>query len=110
MNRIDLIRALIDDTPDTAAPSADPWNDWIGANVIIRTITATTTGRLTAVGPDTLALEDATWVADSGRWAAALETGDLAEVEPFPSGRVLVGRGAVVDAALWQHDLPRVQR
>lgn len=114
MNRTELILALLDDDDRppvaSAAPaSVDPWHDWLDCNVIIRTVTMTLTGNLAAIGPDTLALKAAAWVADSGRWATALETGELAEVEPFPH-RVLVGRGAVVDATLWAHDLPRVQR
>ena len=83
----------------------------IGRRYIIRTVTMTLTGRLTAVTAMELVLEDAAWVADTGRWSAALSTGVLEEVEPFPSGHsVIVGRGALVDATEWQHPLPREQR
>ena len=53
-----------------------------------------------------LTLDDAAWIADSGRWAAALATGSLSEVEPFP-GSVMVSMGAVVDVSPWKHALPR---
>ncbi len=37
----------------------------------------------------------------------ALKTGVLDEVEPYPEGLVVVGRGAIVDACVWPHALPR---
>lgn len=82
-----------------------PWE--IGQSYFIRTVTYHIVGRLTAVHDHELVVEDAAWVADSGRWAAALATGSLSEVEPFPAGPVIVGRAAVVDAARWAHPLPR---
>jgi hypothetical protein len=43
-------------------------------------------------------LEDAAWIADTGRFADALKSGKFNEVEPFPDGQVIVGRGAIIDA------------
>lgn len=79
----------------------------IGKSYIIRTVTMIDTGRLVAVTDRFLVLEDAAWVADTGRWSDALRTGNLSEVEPFPDGRVIVGCGAIVDAVCWGHTLPR---
>ena len=73
-----------------------PWE--IGKNYLIRTVTMIQTGRLVAVTGQELVLEDAAWIADTGRFAEALKTGKFSEVEPFPAGRVIVGRGAVIDA------------
>jgi len=73
-----------------------PWV--IGKNYLIRTVTMIQTGRLVAVTSQELVLEDAAWIADTGRFADALKTGKFNEVEPFPDGQVIVGRGAVVDA------------
>lgn len=73
-----------------------PWE--IGKNYLIRTVTMIDTGRLVAVTAQELVLEDAAWIADTGRFAQALEQAQFAEVEPFPSGRVIIGRGAVIDA------------
>jgi len=70
----------------------------LGANYFIRTVTHHHTGRLVEVTPTELVLEDAAWIADSGRFANALNTCSFNEVEPFPAGRVIVGRGALVDA------------
>lgn len=85
-----------------------PWN--IGSNYIIRTVTMHLTGKLVSVHEHELVLEDAAWIACSKRWATTLTTGEFEEVEPFPSGPVIVGRGAIVDAAVWPHALPRKQK
>jgi len=81
----------------------------VGASYFIRTVTNYYTGRLMRVTDKELELEDAAWIADTGRFHDALKTGELKEVEPFTLN-VIVGRGAVVDAQEWQHDLPREQK
>lgn len=70
----------------------------IGANYFIRTVTHHHTGRLVQVTPQELVLEDAAWIADDGRFTEALKTSVFNEVEMFPSGRVIVGRGSIIDA------------
>lgn len=91
----------------TAAPAApEPGGPWVvGTQYFVRTVTYHLVGRLTHVFDRELVFEDASWVADSGRWHHALGTGRLSEVEPF-LGPVILGRGAVVDAAEWRHELP----
>ena len=74
------------------------WN--IGKNYLIRTATMIDVGRLVAVTDHELVLEDASWVADTGRFAKALETSDFSEVEMFPKGQVIVGRSALIDAVM----------
>ena len=69
----------------------------IGAVYLIRTVTMIDTGRLLRVTPTELVLEDAAWIADTGRFADALEKLLFKEVEPFPDGEVIVGRGAIID-------------
>ena len=85
-----------------------PWV--VGKTYLIRTVTMIQTGRLVAVYDKELVLEDAAWVADTGRFYDALSKGTLNEVEPFPDGPVIVGRGAISDAAIWSHPLPRKQK
>jgi hypothetical protein len=51
-----------------------------------------------AVTPQELVIEDAAWIADTGRFADAVKKAEFGEVEPFPDGRVIVGRGAIIDA------------
>ena len=78
----------------------------IGEKYIIRTVTYHLVGRLKAVTDSDIVLEDACWVADSGRWNEALKTGDLSELEPFVDDTI-VNRDAFVDATKWNHDLPK---
>lgn len=82
------------------------WLPKVGDNVLIRTVTNYFTGRITAVDGYWLALEDAAWIADMGRFHTAVNTGSLSEVEPY-SGPCVVARGAIVDVSQWKHDLPR---
>lgn len=84
---------------------------WVlGEKYLIRTVTHYWTGRLVIVTPTELVLEDAAWIADTGRFSDALSKGELSEIEPVTHGRVIVARGALVDAELWKHDLPRSQK
>lgn len=82
---------------------------YVGKKVFVRTVTFHYTGLLSALTPDMLVLDDAAWIADSGRFADALVTGSLSEVEPYP-GQVLVSRGAIVDVSEWKLALPREQK
>ena len=70
----------------------------IGKVYLIRTVTMIDTGVLVAVTDKELVLEDAAWIADTGRFADALKSASFGEVEPFPDGRVIVGRSAIIDA------------
>jgi len=81
----------------------------VGSKVLIRTVTHYYTGRIVEMTPTEIVLADAAWIADTGRFATALEKGTLSEVETFPAG-VSVARGAVVDVSPWPHDLPRAQK
>ena len=79
-----------------AAPAAHPYQ--IGKTYVIRTVTMIQLGRLTAVYPQELVLEDASWIADTGRFANFLKDPELrSESEPF-CAPCIVGRGAIVDA------------
>ena len=82
----------------------------IGKAYLIRTVTMTSTGRLVAVTPQELVLEDAAWIADTGRFHNALVSGEFNEVEPYLEGRVIIGRGAVVDAVQLRTALPQAQK
>jgi hypothetical protein len=75
-----------------------------GEKLFIRTVTYHQVGEIEAVEDDFLRLKDASWVADSGRFHTALETGALNEVEYV--GAAIVNLGTIVDAFPWEHDLP----
>ena len=78
----------------------------VGRAYLIRTVTMMYTGRVVAINDFNISLEDAAWIADSGRYNNALVTGELNEAEPYPNG-VGVSLQSIVDFAPWNHSLPR---
>lgn len=90
------IKELISLLGPRLADDASAWE--IGKIYLIRTVTMIDTGRLVQVTPNELVLEEAAWIADTGRFMQALEKAEFGEVEPFPSGRVIIGRGSIIDA------------
>jgi hypothetical protein len=87
--------------------ASHPWE--IGKNYLIRTVTMIDAGKLVAVYDDELVLENAAWIADTGRFSDALTKLNFNEVEPFPQGLVIVGRGSIIDAVQIQ-EVPRGQK
>lgn len=78
---------------------ADTSGFWVtGKKYFIRTVTHHHTGVLVSVSAQEITLEQAAWIADDGRLTDALRTGVFNEVEMFPTGKVLVGRSAIIDA------------
>lgn len=82
----------------------------VGLNYFIRTVTHHYTGKLVKVTLKELVLEDAAWIADDGRFYDVLRTGNFNEIEPFPDGEVIIGRGAILDAHTIPYALPRNQK
>jgi hypothetical protein len=93
-----------------AAPPRCAYTALVGKSLFIRTVTYHYTGRLEQVTDDVLVLSEVAWIADSGRFAQALATGVLSEVEPYPTGPVIVPRAVIVDVSEWNHPLPRSQK
>jgi len=81
----------------------------VGNKVLIRTVTHYHTGRIIEIQKDHLVLDKAAWIADTGRFTDALDTGKLNEVEPFKSP-VAVFIAAIIDVTNWSHDLPEAQK
>ena len=76
----------------------------IGTSYFIRTVTHFFTGRLIWVGDKEICLEDACWIADTGRFNEFVAGRTVNESEPFPKGaRVIVGRGSIIDMV--EHEL-----
>lgn len=96
LKQIREIAALANPYSGGAQRGSHPYK--LGAKYFIRTVTMHHTGKLVEVGDKELVLEDAAWIADSGQFTNAIEKGDFSEVEMFPKGRVIIGRGAVIDA------------
>jgi len=81
-------------------PSGKIGHPWlIGKDYAIRTVTMILTGTLISVDESELVIENAAWVADTGRFSEFLKEPTKAnEIEPFPDGPVIVGRNSVIDA------------
>lgn len=104
---LDLRESFCDEEP--SRPIARTDSAWqIGQAYHIRTVTHYWTGRLVAVTPQELVLEDAAWIANTGRFTDFFSDGPD-EVEPV-DGPVIIGRGAVIDAQIWTIALPRSQK
>lgn len=76
----------------------------VGDKVFIRTVTFHHVGQVVGVEDGFVKLEDAAWVADSGRFSVAITDGTLREVEFV--GEAYVNVSTIVDAFPWVHDLP----
>lgn len=81
----------------------------LGAKVLVRTVTHYYSGRVILLTPQEIVLDEAAWIADTGRFSTALKEGKLKEVEPFCDA-VSIARAAVVDVTTWAHELPREQK
>lgn len=79
-------------------------DDMIGHAWFFRTVTYFLVGKVTKRIGQFLLLEEASWVADTGRFNEAIKNGTLSEVEPV--GPVMVNLSSIVDAYPWAHKLP----
>ena len=83
-------------------------DDLVGQKLFIRTVTYHMTGKVTKRIGNFIQLDQAAWIADSGRFSDALKTGKLSEVEPV--GTMWVNLSSVVDFFSWKHKLPEEQK
>lgn len=81
----------------------------VGGKYFIRTVTYFATGRVAEIKGQFLVLEDASWIADTGRFRDAIMAGVLNEVEPVEVAMYL-NMNTITDAFEWKHDLPREQK
>ena len=77
----------------------------VGKSYVLRTVTMIDVGKLVEVTDNELVLESAAWIADTGRWNEFLKNGIYSECEPFPAGKVIVGRSELIDAVEWKHSI-----
>ena len=81
----------------------------IGKTYFIRTVTMHHVGRVKDLNDQEILLEDAAWIADSGRFSDALKTGVFSEVEPFHRP-VVVSRASLIDYTEIDVALPLAQK
>lgn len=102
MNRTQL-KSLLDLLDDNGHGSAShPFE--VGSAYMLRTVTYHMVGRVTKIDGSWLTLDDAAWIADSGRYSQFLETGNANEVEPV--GRCYLNIDSLTDAQPWKGKLP----
>lgn len=77
----------------------------VGDSYLIRTVTYHMIGKVRAVTDTDIVLDGASWLASSGRFGAALASGNVEEVEYVGDGYI-VGRGGIIDSSPWKHKLP----
>lgn len=82
--------------------------DMVGEKFFFRTVTYHLTGRVQKVIGSILEIENAAWIADSGRFMNAIKEGTLNEVEPV--GRAFLNINSVTDFFPWKHPLPEQQK
>ena len=84
----------------------------IGKNYFIRTVTWCYLGKLIAVHAQEFVLTNVSLIGDTGTFTKALAEADsMDEIEVYPPDkRVTVGRGALIDAVEYDHDLPTVRK
>jgi len=80
----------------------------VGKCYFFRTVTYHTVGKVVSVIGNFIKLEDASWIADSGRFSDAIKKGTLNEVEPV--GECNINLDTVVDFFPWIHELPTKQK
>ena len=69
--------------------------DMVGEKFYFRTVTYHLTGRVKRVMGSILELENAAWIADSGRFMNAIKEGSLKEVDPV--GRAYININSTTD-------------
>jgi hypothetical protein len=109
MDKLKLIEAILGAECGGLNESPQPMPFKIGESVFIRTVTMNMTGRIKAITGKFITLEEAAWIADSGRFYDALSKGTLSEVEPV-IGDMRVNTDTIVDVFEWRHPLPKEQK
>lgn len=81
----------------------------IGGKYFIRTVTYFATGQVVAIHGKFLELADGAFIADTGRFADAMKSGEFIEVEPVDVP-MFVNMDSITDAFAWNYELPRTQK
>lgn len=103
MDEIKLIKKLLDLDNDNEGTFLE-----VGEKYLFRTVTMIYTGRIKRMKGQEILLEDAAWIADTGRWADNLKSCEFNEVEPYFRD-VVIFRGALLDVTKID-TLPREQK
>lgn len=107
LGQIKEIKSLLATADNAGAADASPFE--VGKAYLFRTVTHIEVGRVKRLVGQFVELEDASWIAHTGRYHDCLVTGVFDEVEPYP---ILTGVNtqSLVNYAPWPHALPREQK
>ena len=83
-------------------------DDFVGGKWFFRTVTYHLVGKVTKRIGKFFKMEDASWIASSGRFMNFIRDGIGDEIEPV--GEVFVNIDTIVDAYQWKHKLPKEQK
>ena len=83
-------------------------DELVGKSFFFRTVTYHLIGKVTKRIGMFLQLDNASWIADSGRFMNAIKEGKLNEVEPV--GQAFINLESVTDFFPWKHKLPTEQK
>ena len=90
-----------DQLADGEATDISHLDDLVGKRWFFRTVTFHLVGRVVRRIGSFVQLENASWIADSGRFMQAIKEGKLNEVEPV--GSAFVNLDSVTDFFPWKH-------
>ena len=95
-------------TADVDYKEINKLEDMIGEKFFFRTVTYHLTGKVKKLVGNIIELDDAAWIADSGRFMQCIKDGKLNEVEPI--GKAYLNLTSVTDFFPWKHKLPCEQK
>lgn len=95
---VELARALQKPKQSVKSPFV------IGQNTFIRTVTFYYTGRVKEVNSRWVTLQNASWIADTGRFHDFLKNGKCNEYESFIDD-ISIPIGSIIDVTKWNHSL-----
>ncbi|MEE9458276.1 MAG: hypothetical protein V3V84_00770 [Candidatus Bathyarchaeia archaeon] len=80
----------------------------IGQNYFYRSVTHSFTGKLVDINELELVFDNVSWISDLGResdsFKDGIEKSEQSEIEPYPADtKVIVGRGALINACIYNH-------
>ena len=84
------------------------FEDMIGKKFFFRTVTYHMVGKVVKFLGSFVVLEDAAWVADSGRFSNCILKGEVSEVEPVETA--MINLNSVTDFFPWKFNLLRKQK
>lgn len=104
---IELIGLALENKPAVTINSKSPFE--IGKKYFIRTVTLYMVGEVVDIKGNFIIFKSASWIADTGRFADFIKSGEADEVEPI-NATYGVATTAVVDFVEWNHSLPNNQK